>query len=168
MDGVQEREKKQGSREMVLRKRCRSNGQWLASSKDYLDSDRIRRLPNDIICHIYSFLSTIDAVKTSVFSTRWRSLWTRISTLYLHKDIFGHSKTFFASIVSSVLDRHKVKCIKRLSLSNWSKSKSPSFDLMNTMISTVLFQNHLKEIHTFEVFKKHKSNTTTIHNILRL
>ncbi|XP_030543623.2 LOW QUALITY PROTEIN: putative F-box/LRR-repeat protein At3g18150 [Rhodamnia argentea] len=38
--------------------------------------DYISQLPDAIIFHIFSFLSTKDAIKTSVLSKQWRSTWT--------------------------------------------------------------------------------------------
>ncbi|XP_024176252.1 F-box protein At2g39490 [Rosa chinensis] len=37
--------------------------------------DLFGRLPNDIICHIISFLPSESALETSLISSRWRGLW---------------------------------------------------------------------------------------------
>uniref|UniRef100_A0A803LYH1 F-box domain-containing protein n=2 Tax=Chenopodium quinoa TaxID=63459 RepID=A0A803LYH1_CHEQI len=55
--------------------------------------DRISGLPNDILCHILSFLPTKYAVATSVLSTRWKYLWSSVPVLDIdasfHRDFFS-------------------------------------------------------------------------------
>ncbi|KAK9946393.1 hypothetical protein M0R45_011861 [Rubus argutus] len=46
-----------------------------------LEEDRISELPDSVLCHILSFLPTLYAVRTTVLSTRWKSLWTCVSSL---------------------------------------------------------------------------------------
>ncbi|KAJ3702116.1 hypothetical protein LUZ61_005821 [Rhynchospora tenuis] len=43
--------------------------------------DRISSLPNDVLAHVLSFLSTRDAVRTCVLSKRWRNTWTIVPVL---------------------------------------------------------------------------------------
>ncbi|XP_012857066.1 PREDICTED: F-box/LRR-repeat protein At3g26922-like [Erythranthe guttata] len=45
------------------------------------DNDRINRLPDDILVAILSFLSPIEAERTSVLSSRWINLWKHTSSL---------------------------------------------------------------------------------------
>ncbi|XVE50580.1 hypothetical protein DITRI_Ditri01bG0174300 [Diplodiscus trichospermus] len=45
------------------------------------DADRISNLPDEIISHILSFLSTKEAVRTSILSTRWRYCFAFVSNL---------------------------------------------------------------------------------------
>lgn len=43
--------------------------------EDLNDDDRISRLHDDLIHHIYSFMDTRFAVQTSLLSRRWRETW---------------------------------------------------------------------------------------------
>ncbi|GKV15682.1 hypothetical protein SLEP1_g26447 [Rubroshorea leprosula] len=45
--------------------------------------DRISALPEGVICHILSFLPTKVAVQTSVLSTKWRKIYTLVSSIDL-------------------------------------------------------------------------------------
>ncbi|PIA30572.1 hypothetical protein AQUCO_05500106v1 [Aquilegia coerulea] len=44
--------------------------------KNCINVDGINALPDEILIHVLSFLPTKHAVRTSVLSNRWRSLWT--------------------------------------------------------------------------------------------
>lgn len=49
--------------------------------KPYREEERISELPDDILCHILSFLPTEEAIATCTLSTRRRFLWTLFPTL---------------------------------------------------------------------------------------
>ncbi|XP_073158005.1 F-box/LRR-repeat protein At4g14103-like [Henckelia pumila] len=50
------------------------------------EMDRISNMPNEILCHILSFLPTKYAVATSILSTKWKNLFRFIPNLKLHLD----------------------------------------------------------------------------------
>ncbi|KAL6126187.1 hypothetical protein ACLB2K_074238 [Fragaria x ananassa] len=54
----------------------------------------MNHLPEDLLLHILSFFSALDAVQTSLISKEWRSLWSRVpSCLYFSYHLFLKTKT---------------------------------------------------------------------------
>ncbi|XP_010057500.2 F-box/LRR-repeat protein 25 isoform X3 [Eucalyptus grandis] len=90
------------SSEELAGKRARlppSNQDERRNSVDY-----ISELPDAIILHIFSFMTTKDAVKTSILSKRWRSTWT--SNQYMSFSLpLGSILKSFITFVDSVLLR---------------------------------------------------------------
>uniref|UniRef100_A0A1J3HYX0 F-box/FBD/LRR-repeat protein n=1 Tax=Noccaea caerulescens TaxID=107243 RepID=A0A1J3HYX0_NOCCA len=60
--------------------------------------DRISLLPDALLSQVLFSLSTKDAVKTSLLSTRWRSLWLSIPGLELDDDDFPNYKSFVSFV----------------------------------------------------------------------
>ncbi|XP_076889028.1 F-box/LRR-repeat protein At3g26922-like [Bidens hawaiensis] len=67
-------------------------------------TDRLSVLPDDLILKIFSFVSSKDAVKTSVLSPRWRYAWTSVRHLSFSSDDFS-TMAKFSNFVTLVLCR---------------------------------------------------------------
>ncbi|KAL1206629.1 F-box/FBD/LRR-repeat protein [Cardamine amara subsp. amara] len=84
------------------------------------DTDRISQLPDPLISEILCHLSTKDAVRTSVLSTRWRNLWQSVPELDLNSYVFSDVNCF-VSFAESFFHPHMESWIRKLEL-NMSKS----------------------------------------------
>ncbi|CAA7027702.1 unnamed protein product [Microthlaspi erraticum] len=80
--------------------------------------DLISELPNSLISQILSYLPTKEAVRTSVLSNRWKSLWLLISGLDVGSYMFPDYKAF-VSFVDRLLGfcREEKSCLHKLKLS---------------------------------------------------
>ncbi|KAJ1404692.1 Leucine-rich repeat domain superfamily [Sesbania bispinosa] len=82
--------------------------------------DRISKFPDDVLCHILSFLPTEQAIATSVLSKWWRSLWSSVPTLnfdaesYLIND--KPSSSFHKLVYATILARCANQPIRRFRL----------------------------------------------------
>ncbi|XP_004292956.1 PREDICTED: F-box/LRR-repeat protein At3g58900-like [Fragaria vesca subsp. vesca] len=68
--------------------------------------DRISALPNDLLVSIVSLLNLKEAAATSVLSTRWRHIWTFVTTLDFHHDVLFRLRSFRRVEIESELDRY--------------------------------------------------------------
>ncbi|CAA0816275.1 E3 ubiquitin protein ligase RIN2 [Striga hermonthica] len=81
--------------------------------------DRISALPDDVICHILSFLSTRRCVQTSILARRWRSLWAHSPILDF--DFTGELLDYWnnmVEIINTVMFLHKGQNISTFRLAN--------------------------------------------------
>jgi hypothetical protein len=92
--------------------------------------DRISNLPNDILCHILSFLPTKLAFTTTVLSKRWKlPLFKLLTTFHFDDESFSNKMTFprFIDIVmlfALPIKTFHLKCnsIQSYSFNRWIKS----------------------------------------------
>lgn len=79
--------------------------------------DRISSLPDEILCHILSFLSTKYAVATSILSHRWTDIWTRIPVLHFYDEHYhtddDDDKMAFMGFVDKVMSRNSSPNIEK-------------------------------------------------------
>lgn len=88
--------------------------------------DRISRMPDSILCHILSFLSTKAAVRTSILSSRWKLVWTSLPNLMFNDSLCYRSDgtsnndalTRFENFVDRMLLSNSTS-INRFSLHCW-------------------------------------------------
>ncbi|XP_057429993.1 F-box protein At4g09920-like isoform X2 [Lotus japonicus] len=98
--------------------------------------DRISKLPDEVLCHILSFLPTEEAVTTILLSKRWRPLWPSLSTLDFddfrffrrRRDLQGKEKqnsdpSFINFVYAAILSRDLHQPIKNFRLI-WGESES--------------------------------------------
>ncbi|RHN45186.1 putative F-box domain-containing protein [Medicago truncatula] len=66
----------------------------MSSHRSIPNVDRISNLPDSVICHILSFLSTKQSAATSILSKRWNPLWHSVFTLDFDDQSFTDFHTF--------------------------------------------------------------------------
>ncbi|GAA0184816.1 hypothetical protein LIER_32104 [Lithospermum erythrorhizon] len=113
-----------------------------------LSKDRISNLPESIRSLILSFLPTVDAVTTCVLSSKWRNLWTTISSISMDDshppfrcrtvEQNSLSNMKFARFANRVLLFHNLQSLKKFSLS--CNVDSILYDVQG-WISTAVFKN---------------------------
>ncbi|KAH7845149.1 hypothetical protein Vadar_025798 [Vaccinium darrowii] len=108
-------------------------------------NDIISNLPEDVLHHILSFLSTKDAIRTSILSTKWEYLWTSIANIDLKETYHQAGKKedgSFLDFVDRVLIFHDASEIKSLSLESHELVNSSR---VNSWISASIRHN-IKEL----------------------
>ncbi|KAL3651739.1 hypothetical protein CASFOL_004741 [Castilleja foliolosa] len=81
-----------------------------------LSVDRLSALPDEVICHILSFLSTEISVQTSILARRWRFLWAHVPNLELDSK-YHNSVMSFSSTINKVMLIRKEQNINTFSIS---------------------------------------------------
>ncbi|KAI8005574.1 F-box/LRR-repeat protein [Camellia lanceoleosa] len=72
----------------------------------YEEKDRISSLSDAILSHILSFMPIKCAARTSLLSTRWKSIWTSVPTINLKQLYFRNNEDLssgFMDFVNMVL-----------------------------------------------------------------
>ncbi|KAL0719195.1 hypothetical protein Bca4012_068519 [Brassica carinata] len=69
--------------------------------------DRVSNLPDEVLCHILSFLTTKEAALTSILAKRWRNLLAFVPYLTIDDSVFLHpeeDKRYRDDIIQSFMD----------------------------------------------------------------
>ncbi|CAA0808506.1 Unknown protein [Striga hermonthica] len=77
---------------------------------------RLSSFPDEVICHILSFLPTKRSVATSILGKRWRLLWAHLPSLHFSVIDFKEEGTQASDIIHMVILRHKAKRMETLTL----------------------------------------------------
>nr|XP_011462152.1 PREDICTED: LOW QUALITY PROTEIN: putative F-box/FBD/LRR-repeat protein At5g22670 [Fragaria vesca subsp. vesca] len=100
--------------------------------------DRISELPDDLICHILSFLPTLSAVRTTLLSKRWNEMWTFVRHLDfdIYRDKFRY-ESHFTSFVQSILLRRSSLDIEKIRFRYANSPDESSYlnDLVSAAVS---------------------------------
>lgn len=83
------------------------------------EEDMISNLPDALISKVLSYLPTEEAVRTSVLSSRWKSLWLFISAIDLDTCTFPGGPHAFVSFMEKFLDsssRVEKPCLHKVKL----------------------------------------------------
>ncbi|KAJ0237028.1 F-box domain-containing protein [Hirschfeldia incana] len=99
--------------------------------------DRISNLPNEVICHIVSFLSAKEAVFTSVLSKKWQNLFTIIIPK-LKFDDEDEIQGSFSDFVDGILDLPASTRVRKFSLRCRERADPAQCDLINSCLCDVL------------------------------
>ncbi|KAJ0261178.1 F-box/FBD/LRR-repeat protein [Hirschfeldia incana] len=85
-------------------------GQVVISGEDMISS-----LPEPLLCHILSLLTTEQTVRTSVLSSRWRHIWKWVPRLELDSSDFTNDK-FCVDFIDKFLTFHEKSCLRDFKL----------------------------------------------------
>ncbi|KAK3036338.1 hypothetical protein RJ639_031745 [Escallonia herrerae] len=106
--------------------------------------DRLSNLPDEILCHILSFLPTKNAVATSILSSRYLSLWSCIPVLDFHDQPHLHSPQKFVEFVDQVLAGNKSSSIDTFKLSFENCTDLEPISSVNRWIEAVIKRRVVK------------------------
>lgn len=108
--------------------------------------DKISSLPDDVLCHILSFLPTKHAVATSILSSRWVNLWAFLSIIDLDNSLYLNplkkesNSLAFLDFVERVLSLNKSQTVSKFRL-HIHNSCGQSMSRINGFIHNVILRN---------------------------
>ncbi|CAM8979166.1 unnamed protein product [Rhodiola kirilowii] len=134
------------------------------------ETSRIEELPDDVLVHILSFLTTLaEKVRSSVLSRRWRNVWRYITFLdfdptMLHMDQVEINDAWYIAWVNKVLDDRVallgLPLVKELRIQyaldashSWHVDRWISFAIANRVETLHLdFYPYCDKIHLYESY----------------
>ncbi|XP_050370144.1 F-box/FBD/LRR-repeat protein At3g52680-like [Argentina anserina] len=105
--------------------------------------DRISALPKSLICHILSFIPTVEAVRTTVLSKSWNRVWTGVTTLDFNDDRDVRRFLDFDMFVNRVLSFRDATDIQKFKLETWHLD---DLDVFEGWIYAAMWRN-VQELH---------------------
>ncbi|KAL2322982.1 hypothetical protein Fmac_027361 [Flemingia macrophylla] len=75
--------------------------------------DRISKLPDEIVCHILSFLPSNESTATCLLSSRWRFLWRMVPSLHFDcntSETYDHVDNFLSLRATPIITRFHLNC----------------------------------------------------------
>lgn len=99
--------------------------------------DRISVLPDSLICHILSFLSTKQSAATTILSKRWKPLWLLLLNLNFDDHDFADFTSFRLFVYSVMLTRDPTSPIQSFRLKCGDSSGFNNHDV-NLFIQSVV------------------------------
>lgn len=116
--------------------------------------DYISQLPDMLLCHILSFMSTRGAYMTSVLSKRWKTLWTMVPVLdfsdvpsYTSVQVpYSQEQKCLKNFVDKVLSSNNISSIECLHFVAYGGFDPVYLKLLNNAIK----RREIREIHLIE------------------
>ncbi|XP_078154150.1 F-box/FBD/LRR-repeat protein At1g16930-like [Carex rostrata] len=106
--------------------------------------DRISNLPDVVLEHILSFLSTKEAVETCILSKRWNRTWARVPILDINYDEFRMCTNYeereakFVQFVKGVLQNRDPSNLEKFKLVWYEDTNCASFN--SGVLESCIFQ----------------------------
>ncbi|KAL5547381.1 hypothetical protein UlMin_007068 [Ulmus minor] len=70
--------------------------------------DRISKLPDSVLIHILALLPTVEVIRTSLISKRWRQLWNSVPALEFFDAGIEEQEQKFYNFVNNCLDHRMI------------------------------------------------------------